>query len=79
MKILAEDYINAEGKIDTSWNAFDRMIERDKIGDKETLRVKNPYNNSLPDTDTKFLKSWLETINKIRYPETNGDHTTAEA
>jgi hypothetical protein len=45
------------------------------------LRVKNPYQGGdiLQDHEKEFLTNWLKTINAMRFPTTNGDHTHPDA
>lgn len=78
-KVASENYLKSTGSIDSSLNAFDGLIERFENGNSVIFRVKNPKTTPLAQHEKDFLNTWLKTINKIRYPETNGDMDSLEA
>lgn len=78
VKVFCEDYLKKNNSIDSSLNAFDNLIERHE-GQVSIFRVKDPRTSNMLDYQKEFLNNWLTTINKIRFPQTNGDRDSPEA
>lgn len=78
IKKYATEFIKKSPRLDVKLNAFDHLIIADT--ESSTFSVKNPYDSiEMGNNDKEFLIKFLQTVNSIRFPETNGDHKSPEA